>query len=99
MLGLGLEQQVRLGSEGRGCEVLRNHGCGLVLSSQTALTQMIPKPAPPTTTTAPVRHGPVAHPHRPPGSYEVILFLLILGKNSKYKIIKVKIHYLDFVVL
>lgn len=36
-----------------------------------------------------------------PGYYEVILFLSILGKNSKYKIIiiKVKIHHLDFVVL
>lgn len=42
------------------------------------------------------------HSHRDsPGSYEVILFLSILGKNSKYKIIliKVKIHHLDFVVL
>lgn len=36
-----------------------------------------------------------------PGYYEVILFLFILGKNSKYKIIliKVKIHHLDFVVV
>lgn len=53
-----------------------------------------PKPDPPVT------DGPAAHPQRSPGSYEVILFLLILGKNSKYKIIliKVKIHYLDFVV-
>ena len=33
------------------------------------------------------------------GYYEVILFLSILGKNSKYKIIKVKIHHLDFVVV
>lgn len=36
-----------------------------------------------------------------PGYYEVILFLSISGKNSKYKIIfiKVKIHHLDFVVV
>lgn len=36
-----------------------------------------------------------------PGSYEVILFLSISGKNSKYKIIliKVKIHHLDFVII
>lgn len=36
-----------------------------------------------------------------PDYYEVILFLSILGKNSKYKIIliKVKIHHLDFVVV
>ena len=35
------------------------------------------------------------------GYYEVILFLSISGKNSKYKIIfiKVKIHHLDFVVV
>lgn len=39
------------------------------------------------------------HIHRgSPGYYEVILFLFSLGKNSKYKIIliKVKIHHLDF---
>ena len=35
-----------------------------------------------------------------PGYYEVILFLSISGKNSKYKIIfiKVIIHHLDFAV-
>lgn len=36
-----------------------------------------------------------------PGYYEVILFLSILGKNSKYKmiLIKVKIHHLDCVIV
>lgn len=43
--------------------------------------------------------GRAAHSQRVPGYYEVILFLSILGKNSKYKIIKVKIHHLDFVVV
>lgn len=40
-------------------------------------------------------------PRVSPGYYEVILFLSISGKNSKYKIIfiKVKIHHLDFVVV
>lgn len=39
-----------------------------------------------------------AHHRGSPGYREVILFLFILGKNSEYKIIlvKVKIHHLDF---
>lgn len=65
----------------------------MVLSSQTALTQRVSRARPPS------QRWPSSTSNRPPSSYEVILFLLILGKNSKYKIIKVKIHYLDFVVL
>lgn len=83
-----------LGSEDRSQLLLAGGGGGVRPLLSDALTPRVPKAR------STCHRWPSRHPQRSPGSYEVILFLLILGKNSKYKIIliKVKIHYLDFVV-
>lgn len=71
--------------------------CPILLPDSQWASQWAPKATPRQGTGQDGRRA--AHSQRVPGYYEVILFLSILGKNSKYKIIKVKIHHLDFVVV